>query len=81
MLQQIKRDLVPEEQKALEGMIEKTQLPPPSKWPMSEVQPSKDIIKPRQLELTYGALAIEDKSKQKSIPLHYRSTFDVKHEK
>jgi hypothetical protein len=74
-LQSIAKDMEPAEQKGLEKVLERTNLPPPKKWPVSDEQ-QKAIMKPEQFELTYeSAPRLEDQSKRR--PIRYKNSFKV----
>jgi hypothetical protein len=75
-LQLIANDLEPSEKKALEKVLEQTTLPPPKKWPVSDQEELKAILKPEQLELTYESIPkLEDQSKRR--PIRYENSFKV----
>lgn len=78
-LRLIAKDLEPEEQQALEGVLKDTKLPPPSKWPNGQVEEPRSAVKREQLLLSYDEpLAIEDPNKRVKKPLHYQNTFKVR---
>ena len=75
-LQLIAKDLEPAEKKALEKVLEQTTLPSPKKWPASDQEEPKAILKPEQFELTYeSAPKLEDQSKRR--PIRYENSFKV----
>lgn len=75
-LQLIAKDLDPAEKKALEKVLEHTTLPPPKKWPVTDQEEPKAILKPEQFELTYeSAPKLEDQSKRR--PIRYENSFRV----
>src|SRR5260370_42156130 len=75
-LQLIAKDLDPAEKKTLEKVLEHTTLPPPKKWPVSDQEEPKSILKPEQFELTYEpAPKLDDQSKRR--PIRYENSFKV----
>jgi hypothetical protein len=74
-LQLIARDMEPEDQNGLQKVLERTNLLPPQKWPVSDEQ-TKAILKPEQLELTYESRPrLDDESKRRVI--RYENSFEV----
>jgi hypothetical protein len=76
-LQTIARDLDQKENEALGKVLEKTRLPLPNRWPTTDAEEPKAIVKPEQFELEIDRFGTEATPRRIYRPQQYESSFKV----
>jgi hypothetical protein len=77
-LHAVANDLQPKERDSLNEILSATKLPPPTRWPVSEVKAPKAVQRPEQFELTYEPSPIEDRPERPRKRLRYQNSFEVR---